>query len=81
MTEEEKRELSEEIVNQRFRKRINQAEMAKELNISVPTYRTLEKDPGKLDIDQIMTISKKLEWNLTKFFLDNVLQSAIKNEG
>lgn len=77
MTEEEKLKLSDEIVNQRFRKRINQEDMANDLGISVPTYRILEKDPGKLDIDQIMIISKKLDWNLTEFFLNDILQNAI----
>jgi transcriptional regulator with XRE-family HTH domain len=78
MTEEEKKKLSDEIINQRFRKRVNQEEIAKDLNISVPTYRALEKDPSKLDIEQILIISEKLEWNLLQFFLGDVLQNAIK---
>ena len=78
MTEEEKRILSDEIVNQRFRKRVNQEEIAKLLNISVPTYRSLEKDPSKLDIEQMLIISDKLEWNLIEFFLNHILQNAIK---
>lgn len=77
MTEEEKKALSDEIVNQRFRKRVNQDEIAKLLNISVPTYRALEKDPSKLDIEQILIISDKLEWNLIEFFLNHILQNAI----
>ncbi len=80
MTEEEKRILSDEIINQRFRKRINQEEIARLLNISVPTYRNLEKDPSKLDIEQILIISDKLEWNLIEFFLNHILQNAIKEE-
>ena len=79
MTEEEKKKLSDEIVNQRFRKRINQDEIARDLNISVPTYRTLEKDPSRLSIEQVMAISKILEWNLVEFFFYNVLQNAIKD--
>lgn len=77
MTDSERNKLSDEIVNQRFRKRINQEDMAKFLNISVPTYRSLEKDPSKLSVDQILIISKKLEWNLLEFFLSDVLQNAI----
>ena len=78
MTENEIKKLSEEIQVQRFRKKISQEDCANLLGISIPTYRELEYNPNKLDLDQALKLGNFLEWNIFEFFLKIVLQSAIK---
>ena len=78
MTEKEIQQLSEEIKLQRFKQKKSQDDCAKILNISIPTYRDLEYNPNKMDLEQALKLSIFLEWNLFEFFLDNILQNAIK---
>ena len=78
MTEEEIKKLSEEIQIQRFKKKISQENCANLLGVSIPTYRELEYNPNKLDLEQAIKLSDFLEWNIFDFFLSNVLQNAIK---
>lgn len=70
--------LSEELKVQRFRKNKTQEECANLLGISIPTYRELEYNPNKLELDQALKLSEFLDWNIFEFFLNNILQNAIK---
>lgn len=72
--------LSEELRVQRFRKSLSQENMAEFLGVSVPTYRSYEKNPEQLNLSQAIAISDKLDWNLLKFFLEDILQNAIIKE-
>lgn len=78
MTKNEILQLSEEIKLQRFKRKKSQEDCAKYLNISIPTYRELEYNPNKLNLEQSIGLSELLEWNIFDFFLKNVLQNAIK---
>lgn len=79
MTEEQKKILVEEIKLQRFKKKKSQEDCAKALGISVPTYRELEYNPGKIDLNQAFILADFLEWNLFEFFLEAILRNAIEN--
>ncbi len=72
--------LSKEIKLQRFKKQISQKDCASFLKVSVPTYREFEYNPQKLNLEQAQKLSELLEWNLFEFFLNCILQNAIKNE-
>lgn len=80
MTEQEKKELTEAIELQRFKKKKTQEECAKLLNMSIPTYRNYEKNPGNFGIEQIVILGKFLDWNIFEFFLKSILQNAISEE-
>ena len=71
------KQLSEIIKLQRFKEKRSQEDCAKKLNISIPTYRELEYNPNKLDLDQIIILSDFLNYNLVEFFLNLLLQNAI----
>lgn len=77
MTEKQKELFVEELKLQRFKKKKSQEDCAKILDISIPTYRELEYNPGKIDLDQAIILADFLDWNIFEFFLKNVLQSAI----
>lgn len=81
MTQEEILRLSEEIKLQRFKKKKSQDDCAKYLDISIPTYREIEYNPNKLNLEQALKLSDLLEWNLFEFFLQIILQNAIKENG
>lgn len=78
MTNQEKEMVTKEIKVQRLRKNKTQEDCAVALNISVPTYRELEYNPNKFDVEQILILSDYLEWNFFEFFLQSILQNAIK---
>lgn len=77
MTEKQKELFVEELKLQRFKKKKSQEDCAKILDISIPTYRELEYNPGKIDLDQAIILSDFLDWNIFEFFLKNILQNAI----
>lgn len=68
MTRDEISMLSEEIKLQRFKKKKSQDDCAKCLDISIPTYRDIEYNPNKLNLEQALKLSDLLEWNLFEFF-------------
>ncbi len=72
--------LSEELKLQRFKHKKSQEDCAKLLEISVPTYREYEYHPNKLSLEQAFILSEYLDWNMFEFFLNNILQNAIKNQ-
>lgn len=80
MNDVEKELLTKEIKVQRLRQDKTQEECANLLNISVPTYRELEYNPNKFEIDQVLKLGEFLNWNFFEFFLNNILQNAIKNK-
>lgn len=80
MTRTEILKLSEEIRFQRFKKKKSQDDCAKCLNISIPTYRDIEYNPNKLSLEQALKLSDLLEWNLFEFFLQSILQNAIREK-
>lgn len=67
MNEENINKLKDAIKLERFRNKITQAEMAKELDISRTWYIELENNPNKLELQQAFKISKRLNWNMFKF--------------
>lgn len=67
MNEEKINKLKDAIKLERFRNKITQAEMAKELDISRNWYIELENNPNKLELQQAFKISRKLNWNMFKF--------------
>lgn len=77
MTEKQKKLFVEELKLQRFKKKKSQEDCAKILNISIPTYRELEYNPGKIDLNQAIILADFLDWNIFEFFLKNILQNAI----
>lgn len=48
--------LSEELRVQRFRKNLTQENMDEFLGVSVPTYRSYEKNPEQLNLSQAIAI-------------------------
>lgn len=80
MTQTEILALSEEIKLQRFKKKKSQDDCARYLDISIPTYRDIEYNPNKLSLEQALKLSDLLEWNLFEFFLQYILQNAIKEK-
>lgn len=66
--------LKDAIKLERFRNKITQAEMAKELDISRTWYIELENNPDKLELQQAFKISKKLKWNMFKFIDEELLK-------
>lgn len=81
MEKEEISKLSEELKVQRFRKSKSQEECANLLGISIPTFRELEYNPNKMSLEQAFLLSEFLDWNIFDFFLNNILQNAIKEKG
>ncbi len=77
MTEKEKNALSEQIKMLRFKRKKTQEDCAKALNISIPTYKNIEDNPNKIDLDQAIKLSEILDFNLLQFFLNGILQNAI----
>lgn len=80
MNNQEISKLSEELKIQRFRKKKSQEDCANVLGISIPTYRELEYNPNKMNLEQAFKISEYLDWNLFEFFLKYILQNAINQE-
>lgn len=78
MNSEQRKKLSEELKLKRFIEKKNQEDCANVLRISVPTYRDLEYNPDKLDLSQAYILGEFLNWNIFEFFLNDVLQNAIK---
>lgn len=78
MTKEEILRLSEEIKLRRFKEKKSQDDCAKMLDMSIPTYRDIEYNPNKMNLEQAFKLSEFLNWNLFEFFLQNILQNAIK---
>ena len=71
-------ELARKIRIKRFENNISQDKIALELKVSVNTYRAWEKNPKQLNLENLISISKILDFNLIEFFLPLVLQNAIK---
>lgn len=78
MNKHDVEKLSEIIKLQRFKEKKSQEDCAKRLEISIPTYRELEYNPNKLNLDQAIILGNFLNFNLIEFFLDTLLQNAIK---
>lgn len=76
MEKDEISKLSEELKVQRFRKNKSQEECANLLGISIPTYRELEYNPNKLNLEQALKLGDFLDWNIFDFFLNIILQNA-----
>jgi DNA-binding XRE family transcriptional regulator len=72
------KELSEEIKLQRFRTKKTQDDCAKMLGISIPTYKNLEDNPNKMDLDQALKLFDYIGFDLSDIFLRYILQNAIK---
>lgn len=70
-------QLSEIIKLQRFKEKKSQEDCAKELDISIPTYRELEYNPNKLNLDQAIILGNFLNFNLIEIFLNTLLQNAM----
>ncbi len=77
MTTAEIKELSELIKLLRFKKKKTQEECAKALGISIPTYKNIEDNPNKLNIDQAIKLSEFMDYNILQFFLTSILQNAM----
>ena len=80
MTNEEKKLLTKEIQVQRLRADKTKEECANVLNISVPTYRELEYNPNKIDLEQLLKLGEYLNCNFFQIFLSSILQSALKEK-
>lgn len=76
MTKEEINRLSEEIKFRRFKEKKSQDDCAKMLDISIPTYRDIEYNPHKMNLEQALKLSEFLNFNLVEFFLQVILQNA-----
>ena len=72
------KELSDEIKLQRFKTKKTQDDCAKMLGISIPTYKNLEDNPNRMDLDQAIKLFTYIEFDLSDIFLRYVLQNAIK---
>ena len=77
MREEEKIMLSEQIKLVRFKRKKTQEDCAKALNISIPTYKNIEDNPNKLNLEQALNLIYYLNYNFFQFFLNTILQYAI----
>ena len=77
MREEERMTLSEQIKLVRFKRKKTQEDCAKALNISIPTYKNIEDNPNKLNLEQALNLSYYLNYNIFQFFLNTILQYAI----
>ena len=73
------KQLSDEIRFQRFKTKKTQDDCAKALGISIPTYKNLEDNPNKMDLDQAITLFNYIEFDLSDIFLKYVLQNAIQD--
>ena len=71
------KQLSDEIKLQRFRTKKTQEDCAKTLGISIPTYKNLEDNPNRMDLDQAIKLFTYIEFDLSDIFLRYVLQNAI----
>lgn len=72
------KELSEEIKLQRFKTKKTQEHCAKTLNISIPTYKNLEDNPNKMDLDQAIILFNYIGLDVGDIFLKYILHNAIK---
>ena len=68
MDNQDKLAITKEIKVQRLRQNKTQEACANVLSISIPTYRELEYNPNKFDIEQMIILSKFLEWDFFEFF-------------
>ena len=68
MKEKLNNELSEYLKLCRFKKKLNQEEIAKKLNTTRQTYSQWENNPVKLDLDKLIDIGNVLEENILIFF-------------
>ena len=68
MNNQDKTTITKEIKVQRLRQNKTQEDCATILSISIPTYRDLEYNPNKFDIEQMLILSKFLEWDFFEFF-------------
>jgi len=78
MSEKDKIKFSEAIKLERFKKKKSQEECSQILKVSIPTYRELENNPNKMDLEQAIILGNFLEWNILQFFLIDILQNAIE---
>lgn len=69
--------LSNEIKVQRFKVKKTQEDCAKELGISIPTYKNLEDNPNKMNLDQALKLFNYLGLDEEDIFLKYILQNAI----
>lgn len=61
-------ELSDYIKLQRFKKKLNQEEVATRLKVSRNTYSTWENSPTKIDLETLQRISNAIGEDLLIFF-------------
>lgn len=71
------KELSQEIKVQRFKTKKTQEDCAKILGISIPTYKNLEDNPNRMDLDQAIKLFNYIDFDLSDIFLKYVLQNVI----
>ena len=71
------KELSQEIKVQRFKTKKTQEDCARVLGISIPTYKNLEDNPNRMDLDQAIKLFNYIDFDLSDIFLKYILQSAI----
>lgn len=72
--------LSKYIKRARFDSKKSQEETAKYIGISTTTYRNYENNPRQISLDIGLKINEFLKCNIFEFFLDSLLQNAIKKE-
>lgn len=75
MLEEINSSLSEYFKLLRFKKKISQEELAKELGISRNTYSNWENNPVQLSLETLSSVSDKLGEDILIFFQEYVAKS------
>lgn len=70
--------MTEFLKRQRFEQKKVQSDIAREIGVSVTTYRNYENNPRTIDLETGIKINQALNCNIFEFFLDSMLQNAIK---
>ncbi len=71
--------MTEFLKRQRFEQKKVQSDIAREIGVSVTTYRNYENNPKTIDLETGIKINQALNCNIFEFFLDSMLQNATKN--
>ncbi len=72
--------MTEFLKRQRFEQKKVQSDIAKEIGVSVTTYRNYENNPKTIDLETGIKINQALNCNIFEFFLDSMLQNATKHQ-
>ena len=70
--------MTEFLKRQRFEQKKVQSDIAREIGVSVTTYRNYENNPRTIDLETGIKINQALNCNIFEFFLDSMLQNATK---